>query len=224
MLIGATGLVGGLAIDRLLRRADIELEVLTRRPTGRSHPRLSERVAPAERWPTLAAGSEAQVAVSALGTTMRKAGSKAAFRAVDHGIVLDFARAARAACARHMICVTSVGADPGSASFYLRVKGEVEAQLAGLGFERLDLIRPGLLRGPRGGDRRPGERIGILLSPLVNLALRGPFDRFAAIDAAVVADAIAALVGAEPTGVFRHHNRDLRRLAAADLQIAQAMG
>ena len=86
-----------------------------------------------------------------------------------------------------MVTVSSVGADPGSGNFYLRIKGEMESALEALGFERLDILRPGLLRGPRGGDRRPGERIGIALSPLVNLVLRGRLDRFAAIDADVVA-------------------------------------
>ena len=169
---------------------------------------------PPGRWPALAAASGAEVLVSALGTTMRQAGSQAAFRAVDHDMVVAVAAAARSAGAAHMIAVSSVGADPRSRNFYLRTKSEMEQALGDLRFDRLDLVRPGLLRGPRGGERRLGERIGILLSPLVNLALRGPLDRFAAIDAAVVADAIAALVGTEPPGRFRHHNRDLHRLAS----------
>ena len=95
---------------------------------------------------------------------MRQAGSQAAFRAVDFDMVVAFARAAAAAGARRMVTVSSVGADPGSANFYLRIKGEMEAALEALGFERLDIFQPGLLRGPRGGDRRPGERIAIALA------------------------------------------------------------
>jgi uncharacterized protein YbjT (DUF2867 family) len=89
----------------------------------------------------------------------------------------------------------------------------MEAALEALGFERLDILRPGLLRGERGGERRLGERIGIALSPAVNLVLRGSLDRFAAIDADRVAAAIAgALRQAEP-GTFRHENRAIGRLA-----------
>ena len=165
-------------------------------------------------WPRLAAALPVEAAVSALGTTMRKAGSQAAFRLVDHDAVIAFGRAVRAAGARRMIAVSSVGADPGSSNFYLRLKGEVEQALAGLGFDRLDILRPGLLRGPRGGDRRLGERLGILVSPLANLLLRGSLDRYAAIDADIVAAAAAALLARKEHGVFVHHNRDVRRLAA----------
>jgi uncharacterized protein YbjT (DUF2867 family) len=214
LMVGATGLVGRLLADRLLE-GGAEVESLARRASGRAHPAWFERIGPAETWPGLAGATVADVAVCALGTTMRAAGSKAAFRAVDFGLVVDFAHAARAAGVRRMIAVSSVGADPQSRNFYLRTKGEMEQALEGLGFERLDIVRPGLLRGPRGGNRRPGERIGILLSPLANLILRGSLDRYAAIDAETVAEAIARLAGGERPGLFRHHNRDLVRLASA---------
>jgi uncharacterized protein YbjT (DUF2867 family) len=214
LMIGVTGLVGRLLADRLLDRG-AEVEALARRATGRAHPAWFEQVGPAEAWPGLVRATGADVAVSALGTTMRAAGSQAAFRAVDFDLVIDFAQAVRAAGVRRVISVSSVGADPQSRNFYLRTKGEMEQALEGLGFERLDIVRPGLLRGPRGGNRRPGERIGILLSPVANLILRGSLDRYAAIDADTVVEAIARLAGGKRPGLFRHHNRDLVRLASA---------
>jgi len=210
LLIGGTGLIGGLLADRLSEAGGYEVHALVRRPTGR---RWAEHVAPPEQWPEIARRTGGEIAISALGTTMRAAGSRPAFRAVDHGMVVAFAGAAREAGARHMIAVSSAGADPASRYFYLRTKGETEQALAALAFDRLDIVRPGLLRGPRGGDRRPGERLAILLSPLANLFLRGPLDRYAAIDAAEVADAAAWLAMQEDPGVFRHHNRDLARMA-----------
>jgi uncharacterized protein YbjT (DUF2867 family) len=207
ILAGATGLVGRLVADRLLG-AGCEVEALVRRPTGRKDPRWHEHVAPLGDWAGLT-GAGADVAVSALGTTMKQAGSQAAFRAVDFDLVVDFARAVRAAGVRHMIVISSAGADPAAANFYLRVKGEMEQALAGLGFDRLDIVRPGLLRGVRGADRRLGERAAILVSPLLNLVLRGRLDRYAAIDASIVADAVAALVRQSAPGNFVHHNRDL---------------
>ena len=214
LMIGVTGLVGRLLADRLLE-GGVEVESLARRAAGRRHPAWFEQVAPVAAWPSLAGATAADVAVSALGTTMRAAGSQAAFRAVDFDLVVDFARAARTAGVRRMITVSSVGADAQSRNFYLRIKGEMEQSLEALGFDRLDIVRPGLLRGPRGDDRRPGERIGILLSPITNLFLRGPLDRFAAIDAATVVEAIARLAWQARPGVFRHDNRDLVRLASA---------
>jgi uncharacterized protein YbjT (DUF2867 family) len=112
-----------------------------------------------------------------------------------------------------MIVVSSVGADAGSRNFYLRTKGEMEQALRSLGFERLDILRPGLLRGERGPERRPGERIGIAVSPILNLVMRGRLDRYAAIDASSVAGAVAVLAGLDASGAFVHHNREIRRLA-----------
>lgn len=210
MLIGATGLVGGQAVERL-EAAGHDVRTLVRRPSGRAG---NETVAEAARWPDLVRATDADVAVCATGTTMRAAGSQAAFRAVDLDIAVAFADAARAGGVRHMIAVSSVGADPRSSNFYLRTKGEMERALAGLAFERLDILRPGLLRGARGSERRPGERLGIILSPVVNLFLRGGLDRYAAIDAHLVAESIAGLAGLSGSGTFIHHNRDLVRLAA----------
>lgn len=115
----------------------------------------------------------------ALGTTMAQAGSQAAFRAVDFDAVVAVARAARERGATHCGLVSALGADPRAAVFYNRVKGEAEAALIGLGFERLVIARPSLLDGPReslGLPRRPGEawalRLTRPLAPLIPAAWR----------------------------------------------------
>lgn len=210
-LIGATGLVGTALLERLL--VDHDVLVLARRPLAVEHPRLREHVAPIADWPAALAGERIDVAISTLGTTSRQASSPEAFEAVDREAVVAFARAARAAGARHVIAVSSVGGNPHSRNFYLRTKGRMERALGALGFERVDILRPGLLRGKRGGDRRWGERIGIVLSPVVNLVVRGRLARYAAIPAATVAKAIAALVANEGKGVHTHENRALRALS-----------
>lgn len=175
---------------------------------------MREVVAPAVEWPAHLERERADIAISTLGTTWKKAGSWPAFEAVDHDAVIGFARAARAAGARQFVVMSSVGAAPASRNRYLALKGRVEQALAEIGFERLDIIQPGLLRGERGTDRRFGERLGIVVSPLANLLLRGRLDRFAAIDASTVAVAIAALAGANERGTFVHRNRQIRALAA----------
>lgn len=211
-MIGVTGLVGSLALRRLLAQG-FSVDALLRRPSGLADPHLTEHVAPAAEWADIAARSRGEAAISALGTTMRQAGSETAFRAVDLDLVVGFAQASAAAGARRMVTISSAAADPGSGNFYLRTKGEMESALGGMGFERLDILQPGLLLGPRGGDRRAGERIAIALSPLTNLFLRGRLDRYAAIGADLVASAaVGALRQAQP-GIFRHENRDIRRLA-----------
>jgi uncharacterized protein YbjT (DUF2867 family) len=212
LLIGGTGLIGRLVADRLLAEG-AEVHAMLRHAANRTAPNWHEHLASPGAWPALVRRIGGETAISALGTTWRAVGSEAAFRAVDLDMVVDFAAAARAAGFHQMIAVSSVGADAQARAFYLRVKGEMEAALRALAFERLDIVRPGLLRGERGPERRRGERVGILLSPLVNLFLRGRLDLYAAIDAGIVARAILGLAGAPAPGTYIHHNRDLHRLA-----------
>lgn len=213
-LIGATGLVGRSLIPLLVGLGH-EVHALQRRQASAADGAAGVHVAEAAAWPDLVADIAPETAVSCLGTTMRQAGSRAAFGAVDRDMVLAFARAARKAGARHMLTVSSAGASERAPNFYLALKGEVERELAALGFDRLDIFRPGLLRGYRGGDRRVGERIAILASPLVNLVMKGRLDRYAAIDASLVARAMAVAVERGGRGIGYHENRDIRGLAPA---------
>ena len=195
LLAGASGLVGGLVLDLCPDAIPI-----TRRPIGR--PGV---VADFDDLPPL---PQAQVAVCALGTTRAKAGSDAAFRAVDHDAVLAFARAAKAAGVTHFILVSSVGANPKASLLYPRTKGEVEAALAAMGFTRLDILQPGLLIGPR-AERRPVERFLQWAAPVMDLAL--PRD-LGSLPAGMVAGAIIALTKCNEPGVFRHTNRAIASL------------
>jgi uncharacterized protein YbjT (DUF2867 family) len=121
----------------------------------------------------------ADVAYCCLGTTIAVAGSQAAFRAVDFDAVLAFARAAQRAGVRRLAVVSALGASAGSAVFYNRVKGEMEAELAGLAFERLVIARPSLLAGDRAATGQPtrwAERVTLALTaplaPLIPKAWR----------------------------------------------------
>ena len=206
ILAGASGLIGRKVVS-LLAGFGFEVHVLTRRilddmPTG-----ITQHVANIAEWPDRIAGLKPDVAISCLGTTWNKSGrSEAAFRAVDLELVLAFAAAAQKAGARHMISVSSVGASAKSAGFYLRTKGEAEDGLKQLGFERLDFLRPGLLVGERGGERRLGERVGIMLSPLTDALLHGPLTRYRSIDSQAVALAIANLAANGGQGTFIQEN------------------
>lgn len=214
LLVGATGLVGTRVMQECVGRADMRLIALTRReapmPKGA---RMEMLVADPAEWEQSIAAVAPDAVICALGTTWRKAGGdEAAFRAVDEDLVLRVAQAAKAAGVSNFVLVSSVGADIASRAFYLRVKAEVEAALRKLRFHRLDILRPGLLRGPRSGDRRPGERLAIALSPVMNLFLHGDRRRLRAIDARLVAR--AALEGAreKARGTFVHEHDAILRL------------
>src|SRR5687767_7160300 len=150
LLAGATGLVGGHLLDDLLDSPGYaRVYAVTRRPLGREHPRLANRIVQFDRLVSQLKGTTCTEAYCCLGTTIADAGSQEAFRQVDLGYVLAFARAARAAQAQRFVVVSSVGADPGSKNFYLRVKGEMEAAVSALGFPALDIMQPALLLGWR---------------------------------------------------------------------------
>jgi uncharacterized protein YbjT (DUF2867 family) len=212
LLVGASGLVGG-KVAILLSAADAEVHIPTRRMLEIMPPGTVQHIADPAEWPGVIAGLVPDVAISCLGTTWNKSGkNEAAFRAVDLDLVLAFAAAAKKAGARHMIAVSSVGASDRSSNFYLRTKGQAEEGLKQLGFERLDILRPGLLIGER-GERRFGERIGILLSPFTDMLLHGSHRRYRGINSATVARAIAKLTVGGGSGSFIHENDALTALA-----------
>ena len=223
-LVGATGLIGREVVSACVGREDIRLSAVARRemPLPRGA-RMELFVADPENWGEVFEALRPKALICALGTTWKQAGEdEAAFRAVDEELVLATARAAHAQGVARMVVVSSVGADPYAKNFYLRVKGEVERELGKIGFHRLDILRPGLLRGDRGGDRRPAERLGIALSPLLNLALHGNYRRYRAIDAGEVARAALALAR-KPTRAKLVHEHDALRREARSLPTPDPM-
>lgn len=215
LLAGATGLVGSRVMETSVGRKDIRLIALTRReaemPAGA---KMDMMVAEPARWEEAIASIGADVAICSLGTTWRKAGrDEAKFREVDEKLVLAVARAAMKAGVKHFVFVSSIGANPASKTLYLRVKGEVEARLRKLGFQRLDILRPGLLVGPRHRDRRLMERLGIIASPITNLMLRGPRRPYRAIDAWQVARAALQCGKEGGRGTFVHNYDAILSLA-----------
>lgn len=217
LLAGATGLVGGLVLERLLAESRFQGTIIApvRRSLGIEDSRLLAPVldfslgdeAFAKALDEAAPGAIDEF-VCCLGTTMRAAGSREAFIAVDRELVLAFSRMARARGARHALIVSSAGASRQSGNFYLRVKGEVEDALEKAGYERLDLMRPGLLLGAR-SERRPTEAVFQKLAPLGNLLMHGRFKPYRSIPAATLAAAIVNLLTQEAPGVFAHGYQDI---------------
>jgi uncharacterized protein YbjT (DUF2867 family) len=171
-LAGATGLVGRAILEGLLADASVTaVHALGRREPDIAHPKLTPHVVDFKALPPLPPLDEVYLA---LGTTIRAAGSRDAFRAVDFEANLSVARAALAAGARRAGLVSSMGADAESRVFYSRVKGETEQALAQLPFDGLVIARPSLLAGDRGALGQPvrtAERVAVavgrLFGPLV---------------------------------------------------------
>jgi uncharacterized protein YbjT (DUF2867 family) len=213
MLAGATGLVGGLLLKALLDAPDYgRVYALTRRPFGKEHPRLANRVVVFARMAEQLKGLTVHDAFCCLGTTIAEAGSQEAFREVDVEAVLQFARAARAAQATRFVVVSSVGADLASSKFYLRTKAEMEQEVCSLGFPSVDILQPSLLLGPR-RQLRALEFTGRIFAPLINPLLTGSREIYRAIPAETVARGMLGAARRGARGVYRYTYGAIRQLA-----------
>ncbi|MDZ7893058.1 MAG: epimerase [Rhodoferax sp.] len=129
-----------------------------------THPKLTQHIVDFAALPELPQIDDVFIC---LGTTIKVAGSQAAFRAVDYDAVMAIAQAGRARGATKLGVVSAMGANPESRVFYNRVKGEMEAALSKLGYSSISVARPSLLvgnRGPLDQPVRPGEHIGLMAS------------------------------------------------------------
>ena len=161
LIAGATGLVGQAILSLLLADTRYSVvHVVGRRAPGVQHPKLVVHVsATLTNWICPAVDD----VYIALGTTIKVAGSKAAFKAIDGDAVVAIAAAAKTAGSTRLAVVSAMGASPQSVVFYNQVKGEMEAAVSQLGFETVVIARPSLLSGDRDSLKQP-ERMAEKLS------------------------------------------------------------
>ncbi|HEY0163436.1 MAG TPA: NAD-dependent dehydratase [Edaphobacter sp.] len=198
LLLGATGLVGRNTLALALQHPKIELVVApTRRPL-QPHGKLLNPVASRleDLLPELSSQSF-DAMICATGTTMKKAGSKEAFRAIDYDLPLSFARMVRQQGATSLALVSAVGSSPDSSFFYPRVKGELERDIQSLGFPSLTILRPGLIGGEREEHRLAEEiasRLSGFLAPVLPKSFRiNPASKIAAALVSAVVEAAPGL-------------------------------
>ncbi len=203
LLAGATGLTGEHLLDRLLSEPTVARVLApTRRPLA-AHGHLQNPVGELSALLPQLQGP-VDTAFCCLGSTIKQAGSEAAFRAIDHDLVLAFAQRARELGARHLLVISALGADPKSSVFYNRVKGEMEQALQAQDWPQLTIVRPSLLLGAR-QEFRLGER---LAAPL----MRGLPGKYRGIKATVLARALWRLALEEGNGCRIIESDQLRRL------------
>jgi len=217
LVAGGSGLVGGQLLSLLLQAPEYaRVHALSRRPLPFDHPRRANRVVRFEA--SLQAqlkGLRCQDAFCCLGSTIREAGSQAAFRAVDYDLVLEFAQLALTCGAERMVVVSALGANAASKNFYLRVKGEMEKALEGMRFRALDILEPSLLLGAR-RELRVLELSAQLAMQLVNPLLLGTWSRFRAIPAATVAAAMCGVAHSGRRGTYRYTYESIRGFAGSN--------
>ena len=189
LLVGATGEVGSKLLARLLADDRIlYVTIWSRRAIDLNNPKLTTRIVDFENLPP-ESDDDIDAVVCCVGTTIKKAGSRKAFREVDYDICLNVATWAESQGINQFHVISANGANPDSLFFYNRVKGEMEEALFQLPIPYMYVYRPNLIDSDR-SEKRPLERFAILLFRALNPLLIGPFRSLASIKSERIAQGI----------------------------------
>lgn len=209
LLLGATGLVGRECLNLLLESDDYEkVTVLSRRPASLQHPKLDWQVVELEQMEACQDQFQVDDVFCCLGTTMKKAGSRQAFRHVDYDLVVLAGQVAKRAGVQRFLVVSAINANARSPFFYSRVKGQMERALQRLELPLLVMVQPSLLRGER-EDKRPAEEWGNLINRVIEPLTRWTDAHWLPVDGSKVAEGMVgmALEGPE-SGLYKLRYRD----------------
>ncbi|HOO08594.1 MAG TPA: NAD(P)H-binding protein [Cyclobacteriaceae bacterium] len=207
LLAGGTGLIGSQLLQ-LLARDDAygTVKCLTRNALPVTHEKIEAIQTNGSDLNGLAASLVADDVFCCLGTTIKKAKTKEAFRKIDFDYPLHLANLSKAQGARQFLLVSALGANPSSSVFYNQVKGEVEEAIAAIGFEAYHVFRPSLLLGAR-PEERTGEDAAKIFFKWFGFLLP---QQYKAIDSAKVARAMLAMANKNGKGTFVYESKLLQ--------------
>lgn len=217
IVIGATGMVGQQLVTGLLEQHPYtEVVILVRESLKLTHPKLKQVVV---NWDELekyeSAFYQADDLFCCLGTTIKKAGSQAAFRKVDLEYPVTAAKIAERHGIKQFIGISSMGADAKSRVFYSRTKGQFEEEVKKTGIPSVHFVRPSLLLGER-KEHRTGEKMGEILLGLLDPLLKlGKGQNYRAIPGSLVATAMIRIALQEQKGIHIYSNQKIREIAEA---------
>lgn len=212
LLFGATGLVGNLLLEELVERGIYDvIRIFLRQPTGISLPGVEEVVTDFSNPESLAGKIKGDDIFICLGTTIKKAGSVANMEKIDRDLPVILASKAFENGVRNIAVVSSIGANPTSGNYYLRIKGEMEEGILKVGLDRVIIARPSMLLGER-MEKRTGETVGKVFMKAIKPLLAGKLKKFRAIHASDVARAMIFLIRGEP-GIIIAESDELQRIA-----------
>lgn len=216
LIMGCTGMVGSSCLSKLLENpAYVKVTALARRPLAFSHPKLQTIVTDFVHLDEAITSLQPDHVFCAMGSTMRKAGSKEAFMKSDFEYPLRIAEIAVKNGAQGFYLVSAIGADASSVLFYSKVKGKLDEALAKLHFASFFSMRPSVLLGNR-QESRPAEALMIWVATKMPFLFSGPFRRYKGIPADVVADAMIQAALSQKQGVHFIENEDIFTWAAGN--------
>lgn len=203
-VLGATGLVGSNLLLLLTNDTYYSaIHVITRRKVHLQARSVSQYIADFNNLETVAHAFSVDDVYCCLGTTMKKAGSKEAFKQVDYDYVVKAARIAHAQGAKQFLVVSAIGADPHSLFFYNRIKGQMEKDVASIQFDAVHIFRPSLLLGQR-DEKRFLEDIAQRCAKPLHYILKGPLKKYAPVEAKHVAASMIQVAKAHIPGIHIH--------------------
>ena len=201
LLLGSSGLIGSSCLDQLLADNYYDsVEIWVRKASGIVHPKLKENIVDFEKINN-SGETDAQHLFCCLGTTIKKAKTKEAFRKVDYDYVVDFAKLAEKLKVEKFLVISSIGANANSNNFYLKTKGEMEEAVKQCQIPSIFILQPSMLFGKR-KEFRFGELIGKLMMHLFKYLLFGKMKKYRGIEASTVAKAMICLAKEEKQGIF----------------------
>jgi len=210
LIVGATGLIGGYCLDTLCDDPNYsEILALVRKPILKTHRKLKTVITKFDdNLEHELSNLQANDVYCCLGTTIKKAGSQETFKKIDYSLVVTIAGLMRRQGAEQFLVISAMGADPNSKVFYNRVKGEMESSLQELGYPCLRIIRPSLLLGNR-EEFRLGEKIGVLLTPVLKPLMLGSLKKYRPVQAESVALFMVKVAHEEPVSGVHIYESDI---------------
>lgn len=208
LIAGATGLIGKQLLQFLLDDPYYEkVKAISRKPLEIQHDKLENIVLDFNKVSEQGETLKADDVFCCLGTTIRVAKTKEAFRTVDYTYPLELARATKDQGAQQYLLISALGANKSSGIFYNRVKGEVEEAIAEVSFDSFSVFRPSLLLGDR-VEKRAGEGAGTIFFTLFDFLIPA---KYKAIDSAKVARAMQRVAKTNKPGVQCIESSDLQK-------------
>ncbi len=209
LVVGATGAIGKALVYQLIEDGNYgKVIVLTRKPLTIKHHKLAVVLVDFDKLVDYSQQMAADDIFCCLGTTIKDAGTKETFYKIDHDYVLETAQICQRNGAHQFILVSAMGANPKSAIFYNKVKGEVERDLGFLNFKTLIVVRPSLLLTKRVAFRF-GEWVGQVIMKYTGFLFFGPLKKAKAIPVETVAKAMRHYAALDLNGTHIYTNEKL---------------
>jgi len=213
IIAGASGLIGSLLLDIILQRSEYdEVLILVRKELPLQHIKLKQQVVDFDRLTEYSALLTGDVVFSCLGSTQKKTPELTVYRKIDHDYPLHLAEIALKNKIGQYHLVSSLGANPAASNFYLKMKGETEADIKKVGLHSLHIYQPAFLIGDR-KEKRRGERFLVALMKIIDPLLIGGLKKYRSIPAKTVAMAMYKESLINQTGIFIHPSDKIKQLA-----------